>query len=160
MARRELGSGEVAPVSEVIKKRLLVALLAAFAIWPVFQGIGVRATDMQPRMLGGWAQHAKPWIAPRIVLWRRDAAGVWRPLTGQELNDRARIAMIGFMGQLTSYPRGVSPRLIAPVLLAEVPAAAAVKIDLQHFAFGRSEVVDGVIIRLECRSLRERKRDE
>jgi hypothetical protein len=80
------------------KGKLVAALVAFLAIWPLVQHVTVRALDLNPWHFGGWAMYATP---PRFLRHRVEAPG------GRELKadllppHRARQVRLAYRNFLT-----------------------------------------------------------
>jgi hypothetical protein len=62
-----------------VKRRLVIALLVAFAIWPAVHRALVAAFDVNPWKLAGWAMYARPHFPPELRLYVL-REGALRPL--------------------------------------------------------------------------------
>jgi hypothetical protein len=52
-----------------VKRRIVIAFLALFAVWPAAHRALVAAFDVNPWKLGGWAMYVRPHFPPELRLY-------------------------------------------------------------------------------------------
>jgi hypothetical protein len=66
-------------VKRAAKRRVVVAVVLAVAIWPGFHFALAARTQFNPWELFGWAMYSLPEVRFDMGLERRDQRGVWHP---------------------------------------------------------------------------------
>lgn len=106
-----------------MKRRVVVVLLVAFAIWPALHFALVTRYDANPWKLAGWAMYARPHFPSRLAL-RLVEDGEERPLL--ELDAREQALAAEFLERRYSVGRLARPDDLVRTLLARHPADALV----------------------------------
>ena len=129
-----------------MKRRLVVAFLIAFALWPALHRVLVAAYDANPWKLAGWAMYARPHFPARLAL-RLVEGGSERPL--RELDDWEQVLAAEFIERRHSLGRLARPDALVEALLSRLGRADAVVVVLRTRYFD-----------LETASIRQRTERE
>ena len=115
-----------------MKRRLVVAFVVAFAIWPALQRVLVQVYDVNPWKMAGWAMYAWPHLPPRIEL-RLVEGG--REVPVAELDAWEQTLAAEFIERRDSVGRLASPDSLAAELLAKNTRAEAVVVEVSDRFF-------------------------
>jgi len=111
-----------------VKRRLVVAFLVAFAIWPAVHRALVAVYDVNPWKLAGWAMYARPHFPSRLALYLVED-GAERPVSG--LDDWDQVMAAEYLERRYSAGRLASPRALADRLLARNAQADGVVVEVR-----------------------------
>ncbi len=128
-----------------MKRRVVVAGVVLFALWPAVHRGLVAAFEMNPWKLGGWAMYARPHFPAEIRLLRI-RAGEEIPVT--DLTPLEHALAGDFVERRYSIGRLASPERLAREVLARAPRAEAeaivVEIRSPYFEVGSARVQERV----------------
>lgn len=111
-----------------MKRRLVIAFLIAFAVWPAVHRVLVATWDVNPWKLAGWAMYARPHFPSRLAVYLLED-GEQRPVPG--LDDWEQVLAADYLDRRYSVGRLASPRALAEHLLARNGAADGVVVEVR-----------------------------
>ena len=115
-----------------MKRRIVIAFLIGFALWPAVRRGLVAAFDVNPWKIAGWAMYARPHFPSRLAV-RLEQGETERPLI--HLDARGNVLAAEYLERRFSSGRLASPDALAHHLLAQHPEADAVVIETRTRVF-------------------------
>ena len=113
------------------KKRTLLGVLAALAIWPLVQHQLVRRYRVEPWKFAGWAMYARPANKGVMHITGVDRLGI--PVPRSRLSRRVRDASHEYERRRSYYGRLVSAEPLARLVFDEHPRVVHVTIAVDDF---------------------------
>lgn len=111
-----------------MKRRIVVAFLVAFALWPAVHRALVAGYDVNPWKLAGWAMYARPHFPSRLAL-RLVEDGRERPVPA--LDEWEQLLAAEFLERRYSVGRLASPDALVEKLLSRLPEADGVVVEVR-----------------------------
>lgn len=112
-----------------MKRRIVVAFLVAFALWPGLHRVLVARWDMNPWKGAGWAMYARPHFPYRLAVRLELEDGEKETLRGLEGFEQVLAAEL--LERRFVMGRLASPERLARAILARRRDARAVEIELR-----------------------------
>ena len=139
-------------MSAAPKRRVLLAGLVVFTLWPCVQLELVRRYDVSPWKLAGWGMYAAPRLGAVIdVLGRRTGEVTWTPVPG--VSRPVIIEADRFLRRWHWLRRLGPPTTLGRLLLAEFPHYAAIEIRVRQRVIDRET---GMVVEAPYRFTYER----
>lgn len=123
-------------MSLAAKQRIVVAMLAVFALWPVVHGSLVEKYLINPWRLFGWAMYCVPTYEPQVRFFGQSGE------RGGEIvfpsgHPQAEIERIRFIRQRGQIGKWASAELLAAQLFELYPHLDGLAIDVAHPVYQR-----------------------
>lgn len=120
------------------KKHGLVALLVAFALWPVAHGFWVENYLVNPWRMFGWAMYCVPSYEPQIRFFA-GGDGTSGEIQFPRGSATARLRLETYLRQRGQLGDLASPRLLAAEILRAYPSLDTVTIAVSHPVYSPDE---------------------